>query len=738
MQQFLDTQLRIIQFEIIGEPPLDASLEDKIKKEIFRRYNTGITPLRNAEIDNAVYDSDGLTEYLKESFEKKSGVAKKIQDLFLPAASGGADFNLPTVLQFIRRMVVLCKYPIRYYARASGRMETLDRLYDYYAQHDCDDPSKIFSQIEKFVEAVWNLKQTAETRNVKTNRFFWECVLWAMLVLDQEGKNCISIVSGMTEKLMQLAANEASVFFDDASHHFQVIVGRYSCTAKLFQEQTGVDYAIYLAGTEEIVRNLKSKEQAKDTETQTSQLSELRVNKPQPSQLSIEDILNNMKRRRFLLRPSYQRGEVINPIKASGIIESILLGVTLPPIFVFKRNDGVSEVVDGQQRLLTILGFIGEPYLNEKNEQAFSKNNRFALRDLRILTELSGKRNDDLSQGQKEKIFDFELFVVEIQESLNPNFNPVDLFVRLNDKPYPIKEHSFEMWNSWADKDCITKIKDNTDRHSEWFYMRKRQKDDRYRMQNEELYTSLIYFDYNGRGQVSKKHPAIFSRRDSISARVQVKSDISKVLAEVSQNAKEKERWLDSTKQVESLISKLKIVLVDKDVSRDVATFLRGELDKMFISKKQKYAVRTSQDFYFLWLMLNPLNLEMVRFHRLEIKSEMLKLMQWIKAGVTDSSQPTDLVSAFYDRLKEFHDRYRKEDRKLKLSESQKAEMIHKQKGTCAISDAPIFVGDDLAADHTDSLATGGPDSLENMKMVTPEANSRKGHRRSDAPIKPS
>jgi len=44
---------------------------------------------------------------------------------------------------------------------------------------------------------------------------------------------------------------------------------------------------------------------------------------------------------------------------------------------------------------------------------------------------------------------------VEIGEQLNPQFNPVDLFIRLNDKPYPIKENSFEMWNSWVDAGVI-------------------------------------------------------------------------------------------------------------------------------------------------------------------------------------------------------------------------------------------------------------------------------------------
>lgn len=46
-------------------PDLEPEVEDKVKKEIFRRYNSGITPLNQSEVDNAKYDDDDLTEYYK-------------------------------------------------------------------------------------------------------------------------------------------------------------------------------------------------------------------------------------------------------------------------------------------------------------------------------------------------------------------------------------------------------------------------------------------------------------------------------------------------------------------------------------------------------------------------------------------------------------------------------------------------------------------------------------------------
>ena len=80
----------------------------------------------------------------------------------------------------------------------------------------------------------------------------------------------------------------------------------------------------------------------------------------------VEEILSDVVTNRYLVRPSYQRQEKISELKASSIIESILLGISLPPIFVYKRSNGIKEVVDGQQRLLSVISFVGKQYRDEK------------------------------------------------------------------------------------------------------------------------------------------------------------------------------------------------------------------------------------------------------------------------------------------------------------------------------------------------------------------------------------
>ena len=61
---FEDTRIRILQFNVVDEPKLDEEKEEKIKKEIFRRYNSGITPLQKYDIDRAAYIDDNLSNQL--------------------------------------------------------------------------------------------------------------------------------------------------------------------------------------------------------------------------------------------------------------------------------------------------------------------------------------------------------------------------------------------------------------------------------------------------------------------------------------------------------------------------------------------------------------------------------------------------------------------------------------------------------------------------------------------------
>jgi hypothetical protein len=88
--------------------------------------------------------------------------------------------------------------------------------------------------------------------------------------------------------------------------------------------------------------------------------------------MSIGEIVNMYESAELDIRPEFQRLFRWTPTQKTHLVESILVGIPLPSIFVAQRDDGVWELVDGLQRLSTILQLQGllqqadgqdEPYL---------------------------------------------------------------------------------------------------------------------------------------------------------------------------------------------------------------------------------------------------------------------------------------------------------------------------------------------------------------------------------------
>ena len=73
---------------------------------------------------------------------------------------------------------------------------------------------------------------------------------------------------------------------------------------------------------------------------------------------SVESLVSRIRRGRLILQPDFQRDYVWSRPKASALIESILMRIPLPVIYVSELNDGSWEMVDGQQRLTAIRAFV--------------------------------------------------------------------------------------------------------------------------------------------------------------------------------------------------------------------------------------------------------------------------------------------------------------------------------------------------------------------------------------------
>ncbi|TAH30027.1 MAG: DUF262 domain-containing protein [Cytophagales bacterium] len=75
--------------------------------------------------------------------------------------------------------------------------------------------------------------------------------------------------------------------------------------------------------------------------------------------MSVGEIISMYKEGELIINPDFQRAFRWSVAHQTRLIESILIGVPLPSIFVYQNEKAQWEVVDGVQRLSTILQFIG-------------------------------------------------------------------------------------------------------------------------------------------------------------------------------------------------------------------------------------------------------------------------------------------------------------------------------------------------------------------------------------------
>jgi hypothetical protein len=74
--------------------------------------------------------------------------------------------------------------------------------------------------------------------------------------------------------------------------------------------------------------------------------------------LSIDTLISRIDRNTLVLQPEFQRDYVWSSGKASQLIESVLLRIPLPIVYLSETEESDWEVVDGQQRLTSLYSFV--------------------------------------------------------------------------------------------------------------------------------------------------------------------------------------------------------------------------------------------------------------------------------------------------------------------------------------------------------------------------------------------
>jgi uncharacterized protein with ParB-like and HNH nuclease domain len=103
--------------------------------------------------------------------------------------------------------------------------------------------------------------------------------------------------------------------------------------------------------------------------------------------VSFGEIMSMYERKEIVIKPAFQRYFRWNEEQRTRFIESILLGIPIPPIFVAEDGNGVWELVDGLQRISTVLSFFG---VLSSEDQGIREKNNWALTEGEKVQALEG------------------------------------------------------------------------------------------------------------------------------------------------------------------------------------------------------------------------------------------------------------------------------------------------------------------------------------------------------------
>lgn len=136
----------------------------------------------------------------------------------------------------------------------------------------------------------------------------------------------------------------------------------------------------------------------------------------------IESLYNKWKRGKLIVQADFQRQFVWDTKKSSRLIESALLDIPLPVVYVSHERDGNEYVIDGQQRLTSFFAFM---------DGKFPDGADFRLSGLKVFAEYNRKRFAELPEENQDKIRYCKIRTITFRKESDPNLK-FEIFERLN------------------------------------------------------------------------------------------------------------------------------------------------------------------------------------------------------------------------------------------------------------------------------------------------------------------
>lgn len=633
---------------------------DLIKRDLFKRSNFGMTALTTSEVARAKYLFDPLTMKLANLFEKDKIFYDNCVNILLPKTKRYIEHRerINLLLVAIRESIVMTYIPIIGEKTIKVGASVYDKYYSTFIRSLSE--KEILEKMDetiKILKKIYLVKEQliASNDDLQDNILFFKCLYWMFSILYEEYPN--EFYDFNINKLCHYVKSTGKNYFDKyknitADH----IESRHSYVKNYITEILKLDISNYLRKTKLNKKSISYKITSKpDSNKIWTGIGSTKQVMAVNDTLEIKEIIRLIKEDRFVVRSDYQRAEVKSRKKASRIIESIILGVKLPPIYLYvtREEDGIDRytVLDGQQRLISILKFMGENITDSRNHYIKTFKNKYALTGLKDLEGLNNHvyegGENSLNQYKKQPIQDYKFDVVKIDHQANPDFDSVDMFLRLNQNPCPISANSFEMWNCFDIINTLNKIK----------YIAKYSlfKQSGNKMKEEELVTTLAYMEYEeiDIDSINDFFLAYLYTENSnkqfehteVKLSIKNKDALSDFLENLEPDSSNEMSFIKCVDSVDNFAEKLEI-LSNGDNS---------VLFKIFNPYIKTPRRGNKKDFYITWLVLHNLDTHVIETYKKDILIDLEKIFKLMK-NMPDGKD----TNSFVDYIKDINDKYSK------------------------------------------------------------------------------
>src|ERR1039457_999043 len=398
----------------------------------------------------------------------------------------------------------------------------------------------------------------------------------------------------------------------------------------------------------------------------------------------IQSLHGKFKGGKLIVQPDFQRQYVWDATKASRLVESALLGIPIPIIYISQEPDNKEYEIDGQQRLTSFFSFI---------DGKFPDGTDFKLTGLKVFRELNGKKYDGLSDSLQDVIRYFSVRTILFKRESHQELK-FEIFERLNTGSVSLNDQELRNCIYRGDFNLLVK---ELSQDPDFTFLLGLKKPDK-RMKDIELVLRFAAF-YHATYLNFKPPMKNFLNSEAEKFRIISKDDALQLKA----------AFKNTCQIIRSMFGKNAFKRFYKGSEKNVSGYWEPNKFNASLYDILMYTfAREDKNIVFQ-------NLDSIREALLDLMTENQEFIESIELSTSSVQAVTKRFDLWRFALQDIIGIGKKEPRcfSMELKES-----LFKSNSTCAICGQKIQEIDDSAIDHVKQYWTGGKTIPENARLT--------------------